>query len=53
MWEIERKLVEDLARPIIYYDRTSTCWQPGLKGFILHHNSIYNNWQFEDVRLEK
>ena len=53
VWEIERKLAEDLARPIIYYDRTATCWQPRLKGFVLHHNSIYNNWRFEDVRLEK
>ena len=53
VWEIERRLAEDLARPIILYDRANTCWQPHLKGFVLHHNSIYNNWRFEDVWLDK
>jgi peptide/nickel transport system substrate-binding protein len=53
VWEIEKKLAEDLARPIIYYRRSATCWQPHLKGFVLHHNSIYNNWRFEDVWLDK
>ena len=32
VWEIERKLAEDLARPIIYYDRAATCWQPQRQG---------------------
>ena len=53
VWEIERKLAEDLARPIILYDRVATCWQPHVKGFVLHHNSIYNNWRYEDVWLDK
>jgi peptide/nickel transport system substrate-binding protein len=53
VWEIERKLAEDLARPIILYDRTATCWQPQVKGFVLQHNGIYNNWRFEDVWLGK
>ena len=53
VWEIEKRLAEDLARPIILYDRAATCWQPHLKGFVLHHNSIYNNWRFEDVWLDK
>jgi peptide/nickel transport system substrate-binding protein len=53
VWEVERRLAEDLARPIIYYDRQATCWQPHLKGFVLHHNSIYNNWRYEDVWLDK
>jgi peptide/nickel transport system substrate-binding protein len=53
VWEIERQLAEDLARPIILYDRAATCWQPHLKGFVLHHNSIYNNWRFEDIWLDK
>jgi peptide/nickel transport system substrate-binding protein len=53
VWEIERKLAEDLARPIILYDRAATCWQPHVKGFVLHHNSIYNNWRYEDVWLDR
>ncbi len=27
VWEIERKLAEDGARPIIFYDRRASCWQ--------------------------
>jgi peptide/nickel transport system substrate-binding protein len=53
VWEIERKLAEDLARPIIAYQRAATCWQPQVKGFVLHQNSIYNNWRYEDVWLDK
>jgi peptide/nickel transport system substrate-binding protein len=53
VWEVERRLAQDLARPIIYYDRQATCWQPHLKGFVLHHTSIYNNWRYEDVWLDK
>src|SRR5436853_4646511 len=26
VWEIERKLAEDVARPIILYGRAATCW---------------------------
>ena len=53
VWEIERKLAEDLARPIISYQHMATCWQPHVKGFVLHQNSIYNNWRYEDVWLDK
>ena len=27
--------------------------QPQVKGFVHHHNSIYNNWRFENVWLDK
>jgi peptide/nickel transport system substrate-binding protein len=53
VWAIERKLAEDLARPIIQYQRMATCWQPHVKGFVLHRNSIYNDWRYEDVWLDK
>jgi peptide/nickel transport system substrate-binding protein len=53
VWAIERKLAEDLARPIIQYQRAATCWQPHVKGFVLHRNSIYNDWRYEDVWLDK
>jgi peptide/nickel transport system substrate-binding protein len=53
VWQIERKLAEDLARPIIFHDRAATCWHPRIKGFVLHHNGIYNNWRFEDVWLNQ
>jgi peptide/nickel transport system substrate-binding protein len=53
VWEIEKILVEDAARPIISHNRAATCWHPHLKGLVLHQNSIYNNWRFEDVWLDR
>ena len=53
VWEIERVLAEEVARPIVYHNRSSTCWHPHLKGYVHHENSIYNNWRFEDVWLDK
>ena len=53
VWEIERKLIEDVARPIIYHGKAATCWHPHLKGVAVHHNSIYNNWRFEDAWLDR
>src|SRR6266516_1467274 len=53
IWEVETKLAEDVARPIIMQGVAGLCWQPYVKGFVLHHNGIYNNWRFDDVWLEK
>jgi peptide/nickel transport system substrate-binding protein len=53
VWEIEKKLVEDVARPIISYGVANTCWTPQVKGLVLHHNSIYNGARFEDVWLDR
>jgi len=52
VWEIERKLATDGARPIIFYDRRATCWQPHVKGLTLMVNSLFNGWRMEDVWLE-
>ena len=53
VWEIERKLAEDGARPIIYYGRGATCWQPRVKGLTVMVNSIFNGWRMEDIWLDK
>src|SRR5712672_889486 len=53
VWEIERKLAEDGARPIIFYDRRATCWQPYVKGLTIMVNSISNGARLEDVWLDK
>jgi peptide/nickel transport system substrate-binding protein len=53
VWDIDRKLQEDIARPIIYQGRAAGCWQPYVKGVVLHSNSIYNGTRFEDVWLDK
>jgi peptide/nickel transport system substrate-binding protein len=53
IWEIERKLAEDGARPIIFYDRRATCWQPRVQGFTIMVNSIFNGARMEDVWLDR
>jgi peptide/nickel transport system substrate-binding protein len=53
VWEIDRKLQEDIARPIIAHNRAAGCWQPHVKGVTLHSNSIYNGARFEDVWLDR
>ena len=53
LWTIERKLAEDVARPIIFYARGGTCWQPYVKGLTIMVNSIFNGWRMEDVWLDK
>lgn len=53
VWEIDRKLQEDLARPIIMHNRGGTCWSPKVKNVTIMVNSIYNGWRLEDVWMEK
>jgi peptide/nickel transport system substrate-binding protein len=53
VWEIEKKLVEDEARPIIYFPRGATCRQPQVKGLTIMVNSIYNGSRDEDLWLDK
>jgi peptide/nickel transport system substrate-binding protein len=53
VWEIERKLIEDDARPILFYNRAANCRMPRLKGLTTMVNSIYNSSRFEDLWLEQ
>ncbi|WIM11472.1 ABC transporter substrate-binding protein [Enhydrobacter sp.] len=53
VWEIEKRLIEDGARPVLYQGVGNTCWSPKLKGLVLQDNSIYNGWRFEDVWLDR
>jgi len=53
VWEIDRKLQEDAARPIIFHDIFATCWHPEVKGQTMMVNSIYNGWRMEDVWLDR
>jgi peptide/nickel transport system substrate-binding protein len=53
VWAIERKLAEDAARPILWHNRSGTCWHPYVKGYTPMINSIYNGLRMEDVWLDK
>src|SRR5712691_6929430 len=41
VWDIDRKLQEDIARPIIANGRAAGCWQPYVKGVTIHVNTLF------------
>lgn len=53
VWEIDRKLAEDVARPILLQHRYAFCTAPFVKGLTIHNNSHYNNWRFESTWIDK
>ena len=53
VWEIDKKLQGDGARPIVYRTRSATCSHPQLKGLTVMVNSQYNGWRMEDVWLDR
>ena len=53
VWEIERTLAEDVARPIIYQSITAACWHPYVHNITIMVNSVYNGWRWEDVWMDK
>jgi peptide/nickel transport system substrate-binding protein len=53
VWEIERRLTEDGARPLVYFNRGGICWDPSVKNLTVMVNSIYNGWRMEDIWLDK
>jgi peptide/nickel transport system substrate-binding protein len=53
VWDIERKLAEDGARPILFHGHAATCWHPQVKGFTSIVNSVFNSARFEDLWLAR
>jgi peptide/nickel transport system substrate-binding protein len=53
VWDIEKRLAEDGARPIIFYPVSGACWQPQFKGHQMMVNGNYNGWRLEDAWLDK
>jgi peptide/nickel transport system substrate-binding protein len=53
VWDIDKQLQEDVARPIIFHGRAGTCWQPYVKGVTVMVNSSYNGYRYEDLWLDK
>jgi peptide/nickel transport system substrate-binding protein len=52
VWEIERRLAGDGARPVIFYPRGATCRYPQVKGLTVMINGIYNGYRYEDLWLD-
>src|SRR5690348_11382416 len=53
VWEIDKKLTEDAARPIVYRYALATCRYPRVKNVTTMVNSIFNGWRFEDAWLDQ
>jgi peptide/nickel transport system substrate-binding protein len=53
VWEIERRLAQDGARPALFYPVSGACWQPYFKGHTMMVNGNYNGWRMEDVWLDR
>ena len=53
VWEIDRRMQVDLARPIIMHNRGGTCMTQNVRNVTVMVNSVYNGWRFEDAWLEK
>ena len=51
--EIEKKLIEDDARPILFYNKAANCRRPNVHGLTTMVNSIYNGNRFEGVWLDQ
>ncbi|HMD66161.1 MAG TPA: ABC transporter substrate-binding protein [Stellaceae bacterium] len=51
VWEIDRRLTEDAARPMIFNYRLGTCRSPAVHGITIMVNSLFNGWRFEDAWL--
>jgi peptide/nickel transport system substrate-binding protein len=53
VWEIDRRLQEDGARPIVFHYHGGTCWHPRVHGVMIMTNSIFNGWRFDDAWLDQ
>jgi len=53
VWEIDKKIQEDVARPILFHAREGTCWKPFVKNMTIMSNSSYNGYRYEDIWLDK
>jgi peptide/nickel transport system substrate-binding protein len=53
VWEIDRRLQQDVVRPMLYFRRNASCWKPEVKGISLMANSIYNGWRMDEVWLDR
>jgi peptide/nickel transport system substrate-binding protein len=53
VWEIDRRIQDDVARPILYHAHQGTCWHPYVQGVTIMVNSSYNGYRYEDVWLDK
>ena len=52
VWEIDRILTADAARPIVYRYDLGTCRYPRVHGITTMVNSIFNGWRLDEAWLD-
>jgi peptide/nickel transport system substrate-binding protein len=52
VWEIDKKIQDDVARPVLYHARTGLCMKPEVKNLTVM-NGAYNGYRYEDVWLDR
>jgi peptide/nickel transport system substrate-binding protein len=52
VWRIER-IARGRGAADHLYGHGASCWQPHFKVHVEHENSIYINWRFDNVWLDK
>jgi peptide/nickel transport system substrate-binding protein len=53
VWEIDKKIQEDVARPILFHAREGMCWKPYVKNMTVMSNSSYNGYRYEDLWIDR
>ena len=53
VWDIDKELQGDVARPILMHARSGTCWKPYIRNMTIMTNSSYNGYRYEDLWLDK
>jgi peptide/nickel transport system substrate-binding protein len=53
LWEIERRLVVDNVRPVLFYFRNGSCWHPYVKNVNVMRNSAFSGHRREDIWLDR
>ncbi len=53
VWEIDKQLQEDGARPVMFHARSATCFHPWVKNLTTMANSSYNGFRYENVWLDR
>src|ERR1700730_4789577 len=51
VWEIDRRLTEDGARPIIFNYRLGTCHYPRVHGITVLVKTLFNGWRLDNAWL--
>ena len=53
VWDIERRLAQDVARPVLFQSKSGMCFHPDVKGFVTLVNGEYNGYRMDEVWLDR